>query len=275
MDTELILEKITQWLLQLYKTSTPYLIADYQGEPFQIFDTNHLAALGSILFIILLLVLSRKKMMNKNKENIRDTIAAILIVNEIAWHLWAYFYDTWTLQKMLPLHVCSILVWLSALMLINKSYRIYEFAYFLGIGGALQSVLTPDAGIYGFPHFRFFQTFISHGLIIIAAIYMTVIEKMRPTWKSIIRVFAFSNIYMVIVFGINTYLGSNYLYVNHKPPTASILDLLPEWPIYILYIEGIGIVTMLLLYLPFFINDWIENRKLKEAGTERIDDILQ
>ena len=114
MDTELILDKITQWLLQLYKTSNPYFVADYQGEPFQIFDTNHLAALGSILFIILLLVLSRKKMANKNKENIRDTIAAILIVNEIVWHLWAYFYDTWTLQKMLPLHVCSILVWLSA-----------------------------------------------------------------------------------------------------------------------------------------------------------------
>jgi len=26
----------------------------------------------------------------------------------------------------------------------------------MGIGGALQALLTPDLGLYGFPHFRFF-----------------------------------------------------------------------------------------------------------------------
>ena len=135
-------------------------------------------------------------------------------------------------------------------------------------------MLNPSSGLLGVPPFLLIDTINSHCFIIIAAIYMTIIEKMRPTWKSIIRVFAITNIYMVIVFGINTYLGSNYLYVNHKPPTASILDLLPEWPIYLLYMEAIGLITILLLYLPFFIKDWIENRELKEAGTERIDEVL-
>ena len=253
---------------------TPYLTADYQGEAFHLFDTIHFAALGAILLIILLLAVSREKFSKRNKENFRDTAAAILLVNEVAWHLWAYFYSEWTIQKMLPLHICSILIWLSAWMLIKKSYRIYEFAYFLGIGSALQALLTPDIGIYGFPHFRFFQTFISHGFIIIAALYMTLVEEMRPTWKSLLRVFIITNIYMVAVYFINAYIGSNYLYLNHKPPTASILDALPAWPIYLLYMEALGIVTSIILYIPFVIKDWSDNRGLKEAGTDRLDDIL-
>lgn len=273
MDTDLILDQIAQWLLDTYAAAEPYISSAYQGKAFELFGNEHLIALGSILFTILLLVLSRKKLNTKNKENLRDTMAAILIVNEITWHLWNFFYDTWSIQKMLPLHICSILVWLSALMLINKSYRIYEFAYLLGIGGALQALITPDLGIYGFPHYRFFQTFIAHGLIVIAALYMTIAEKMRPTWKSLIRVFAFTNLYMVAVYGINTLIGSNYLYVNGKPSTASLLDLLPDWPIYLLYMEGLGLLTIFVLYLPFLIKDSVEAYKFRKAGTNRIDEM--
>jgi len=43
----------------------------------------------------------------------------------------------------------------------------------------------------------------------------------------------------------------------HKPPTASLLDLLPPWPWYILWMEAIGLVVMcLILYLPFAVKDW-------------------
>jgi len=89
------------------------------------------------------------------------------------------------------------LVWLGGYMLVSKNYLVYEFAYFLGIGGALQALFTPDLGIYGYPHYRFFQTFISHGLIFTSAIYMTTVEGFRPTWKSVLRV-------MVITIGLLT-----------------------------------------------------------------------
>jgi hypothetical integral membrane protein (TIGR02206 family) len=177
--------------------------------------------------------------------------------------LWNAFTGQWTIQTMLPLHLCSMLVWTGALMLVTKNYSIYEFCYFLGIGGALQALLTPDLGLYGFPHFRFFQTYISHGLIIGAAIYMTVVEGFRPTWKSLLRVALWINVYMAVVFGINMLIGSNYLFVAHKPPTASLLDLLPPWPWYIVWMEAIGLVMCLILYLPFAIKDWRVKARVK------------
>jgi hypothetical integral membrane protein (TIGR02206 family) len=152
---------------------------------------------------------------------------------------------------MLPLNICSILIWLTGFMLIFGNYRIYEFAYFLGIGAGLQYLLTPDLAIYGFPHFRFFQTFISHGLLVTCPIYMTVVEGFRPSWKSILRVTVIVNIYMGIIFLINSSIGSNYLMINGKPSTQSLLDLLPAWPTYIIFMELIGLLTFALLYSPF------------------------
>jgi hypothetical integral membrane protein (TIGR02206 family) len=141
-------------------------------------------------------------------------------------------------------------------MLVTRSFKIYEFAYFLGIGGGLQALATPDLGIYGFPHFRFFQTLLSHGLIVTAPIYMTVVEGFRPTWKSLLKAAFWTNVYALAIYFVNNALGSNYLMVNAKPGVPSLLDLLPEWPWYILWMEGIGVATFLLLYSPFIIKDY-------------------
>ena len=57
-------------------------------------------------------------------------------------------------------------------------------------------------------------------------------------------------------------IGSDCLFINGKPATASIMDLLLSWPYYIIYLELIGIVIFLLLYLPFIIKDWRNEKNL-------------
>jgi hypothetical integral membrane protein (TIGR02206 family) len=228
--------------------------SDYSGPAFQLFGPAHIAAL-CVLVALNLLLFRFKSTPEITRSKVRWTLAIILWLAEASWHAWNYFTGQWSVKTLLPLNVCSALIWLTGFMLVFKNQTIYEFAYFLGIGGAIQYLATPDLGIYGFPHFRYFQTFISHGLLVTCAIYMTIVEGFRPTWRSLLRVFVFTNFYMVIIFFINRWLGSDYLFLNAKPATASILDLLPPWPYYILYMEVLGIVTCLLLYLPFFIRD--------------------
>jgi hypothetical integral membrane protein (TIGR02206 family) len=225
------------------------------GAPFQLFGPAHLIALAVILLLNLSIISLRRNPSQRLRKTIRYSLAAILISNEVAWHLWNAATGQWTIQTMLPLHLCSILVWTGVVMLVSRNYAIYEFAYFLGIAGAIQALLTPDLGFYSFPHFRFFQTFISHGLIVTSAIYMTLMEGFRPTWKSLRRVGIGINIYMIAVFILNQLIKSNYMFVAHKPETPSLIDVLGPWPVYILALEGIGLVMLLLLYLPFALRD--------------------
>jgi hypothetical integral membrane protein (TIGR02206 family) len=228
---------------------------DYHGAPFELFGRAHLGGLLALLLLNLGL-LSLKKADEAARARARLFLALVLWVNEIAWHIWKIAYDQWTVQVMLPLHVCSLMVWVSGVMLVTRNYKIYEFAYFLGIGGGLQALATPDLGIYGFPHFRYFQTFLSHGLIVTASIYMTVVEGFRPTWKSMWKAILWTSVYALAIYFVNDALGSNYLMVNAKPGVPSLLDFLPEWPWYILWMEAIGLVTFLLLYSPLIVKDW-------------------
>jgi hypothetical integral membrane protein (TIGR02206 family) len=103
-------------------------------------------------------------------------------------------------------------------------------------------------------------------MMLTSGIYMTTVEGFRPTWKSMLRVIVISNIYMVIIFFFNNAIGSNYLMVNGKPPVASIIDLMPPWPWYLIHVEIIGILTCLILYLPFVIKDWKANRVTSAAN---------
>jgi hypothetical integral membrane protein (TIGR02206 family) len=238
-----------------------YFIKDYAGAPFVLFGAAHLGTLGVIVLFIFWLVTFRGAS-EATRAKIRWILAIVLWLVESSWHLWNLAIGTWTIQTMLPLHLCSVLIWLTGFMLIYKNYSIYEFVYFLGIGGALQALLTPEVGIYGFPHFRYFQTFFSHGLLVSAGIYMTVVEGFRPTWKSILRIFIIANIYMVSIYFVNSAIGSNYLLINGKPPMATLLDLLPAWPWYIPWLEAIALATCLILYLPFVILDWRNPKSL-------------
>jgi hypothetical integral membrane protein (TIGR02206 family) len=232
-----------------------YFARDYHGPPFILFGTVHILTLAVVALFILWLT-RFKGAPEQTLRRVRWTLAGVLWLNEIAWHAWNITVGTWTVQNMLPLHLCSVLVWLTGFALVSRNMLLYEFIYFLGIGAALQALLTPDAGMYGFPHFRYIQPVISHGLLVSAGVYMTVVEGLRPTWKSMARVFVVANIYMFVMYFVNLALGSNYMMVNAKPNVTSLFDLLPAWPWYILCAEALALAIFLLLYLPFMIKDW-------------------
>jgi len=242
-----------------------FFAKDFSEGPFILFSLQHWIAILCIIVAGVIIISLQRNAGPQSRKRLRWTLAIILIINETTWQLWNLFTGQWTIQTMLPLHLCSALVWLSAYMLISKNRTIYEFAYLIGIAGALQAILTPDLGQYAFPHYRYFQVFVSHGCIIISALYMTIVEGFRPTWQSVKRVAIYGNIYLVAVFILNILIKSNYLFVAHKPETASLLDMLPPWPIYILVIELLAAIFILLFYAPFAITDLRKKKKVQQT----------
>jgi len=228
-----------------------YFDYDYSGPAFDLFGTGHLVALAVIAAIVAFLVWGWKDPDDAARRRGRLLIVAIMVLNEIGWHAWNLTNGAWNIREHLPLHATSISIWGSIVALLTRNYRVYEVVFFIGIVGAVQALITPAAGDYGLPHYRAFQTLISHGMIIVAMAYMTTIEGFRPTWASVWKTMLVINICMVIVTGINVVLGSNYMFTLHKPATASLFDLLGPWPWYLVAAEFLAVILFSALYLPF------------------------
>ncbi len=236
---------------------------------FVLFGPAHWIMLGVLFGVNLILIIFRNKLNENQRRVMRTILAGILAINEIVYQAWLILTDQWDYRWNLPLHLCTIFVWLSIWMLATKNYFIFEMTYFLGISAAIQPLLTSEVGAYGFPHFYSFQIFISHGGIITAAVFMASMEGFRPTWSSIRRVAIWSNVYLLIVTIVNVAIGSNYLYTLHKPHIPTLFDHFGPWPWYLVGAELVALVIFLILYSPYIINDLFYRGDTEYAEMER------
>jgi hypothetical integral membrane protein (TIGR02206 family) len=239
-----------------------FFARDYTGGAFVLFGRDHLIALALVVAICLAINHFRSRWDERSKNATRWGLLALIYLCEGSWQIWMWAIGSWTIQGMLPLWLCSLTSWSMPLLLIWRSRKYYQWAYFMGSIGAAMALLTPDLMQYGFPHYRFIEFFTLHGAIIIAIVYMTAVEGFRPTWKSLPWVIVITNIYWFFCAWVNSQIGSNYLYTQGKLPTPSLLDVLGPYPWYLLWMEVINIILCVLLYLPFAIKEYNFRRKV-------------
>ena len=140
-----------------------YFDPDYGGPAFELYGAGHLAALTIVLAAIAFFIWGWRDPSEPAKRQARLVLVSLLLIVEFSWHGWNLIVGTWSIQKHLPLHLCAISAWASIYVLWTRNYRVFEIVFFIGIAGASQSLLTPEAGIYGLPHFRALQTLSGHG----------------------------------------------------------------------------------------------------------------
>ncbi|MFL0364001.1 TIGR02206 family membrane protein [Pseudobacillus sp. 179-B 2D1 NHS] len=222
----------------------------YKDVQFQMFSTSHITALIVLVGIVFSLFLFRDKLQRQNMRAIELTAAFFLIGIETAYHVWMLQTGTWTASRSLPLELCSFATFFTILLLITGKKIFYEILLFIGLLGASQALITPYL-YFGFPHFRFFHFFCTHMLIFCTPLYFTWVKEYRPTFMSIVKTMIFLNILVPVISFINQLTKGNYLYLHHKPATASMLDLLGPYPWYILSLEAVAFVLSVIVWLLF------------------------
>ncbi|MGZ4133740.1 MAG: YwaF family protein [Tumebacillaceae bacterium] len=226
------------------------------------FSLGHVLSLVAIVLVILgVYFFAGRLRVERANKRFRYAFATFLLLSEISLWVWDYAVGHWTLAYSLPLHLCSISLLLSVVMLYRKSYRLFEFVYLAGLGGDIEALLTPDLGWYSFPHYVTLQFFVAHGGIVVACLYMIFVEGFRPTFKSLWKTLLNLNLLMVPIALVDWLTGGNYLFIREKPAGASLFDFLGPWPWYIVSLEFVAVFSFLLLYSPFAIRNLIENRK--------------
>lgn len=187
-------------------------------------------------------------------------LSAALVLNYLVYLFLVHRFGAVSWRQVLPLQLCDWAMVVVIVALWTHRSGWFEVAYFWGLGGTVQAVLTPNLA-FGFPDFRFFSFFISHCGIIISVVFLMLMHRLRPHAISIVRVFLWTELYFVITLAADAFTGFNYGFLLHKPEAKTLLSILSDHrPLYLLQMHGLALVFFTVLYLPFAICDVFARR---------------
>ena len=232
---------------------------------FQPYGLPHLTVifLTIVLPFALAAIVWRTKSLRAEKV-IVGVLSAVLVLNYIVYLIFIRSRGITTWQQMLPMQLCDWGIVVVIVAMCTGNQRWFEVAYFWGIGGTLQAVLTPDLR-FGFPDWRFISFFTSHCGIIIGVVFLMLTRRYRPYPMSIVRVFLWSELYFVVTFITDKLTGFNYGFLLHKPEAFSILSFLSDsQPLYLVQMHGLALSFFLALYVPFAIYDLVRCNRVQE-----------
>ncbi len=191
------------------------------------------------------LIAGRRRLRPELDRRGRLGVASLLLGNELVGWGWAAAHGS----VRIPLQFCDLAMFLTVWALGSLRPRVCELAYFWGLAGSVQAILTPDLQ-RGFPDYWWVKFFLGHCGVVLSVTYLALTNRIAATPQSVWRVFGLTNIYAVAAGIVNACWHTNYGYLAHKPAQPSLLDYFGPWPYYILAMEAAALASFFLYYAP-------------------------
>jgi hypothetical integral membrane protein (TIGR02206 family) len=231
------------------------------------YTTEHYVTLTFwVLFSVVVLLYGRYKWSEEEqKRNITLLliIAAGTQIMKIVIKNWDGSFD---ITKDLPLHLCNMLPFAMIWVMWQKNRKWWAFFFFWIVGGSSHSLVTTSL-TESFPHHENIRYWVLHSILVMSAFYGSIVYGFRLEKKDIYRSWFGMNVLAAILFPVNVLLGSNYVYLNGKPPGKTFYDLLGPWPYYLITLE---VIIPLLFWGIYILFHTLSFSKKKEATTSSI-----
>jgi hypothetical integral membrane protein (TIGR02206 family) len=231
---------------------------------FTAYGASHLVVLAVFAIgAVLLVVIGRRQ--TESQARLLGRVLAVMLLAAFVVAL-VYKLIRPDIQTSVPLQLCDVAELTAAYALWSQRHWAFVLAYYWGLVLSSQALITPDVGTPeegapDFPHHLFLTFFTLHVLVVWAAIYLTWGQRNRPRWRDYRFAIVVTLGWAAITFAFNAITGTNYGYLNRKPPTASVLDVLGPWPIYLFAEVAIVLAVWALMTWP-----WQRARQTAEAS---------
>ncbi len=156
-----------------------------------------------------------------------------------------------TISESVPLRLTDLATIAAAYALWSQRHWAFALTYYWGLTLSTQALISPVLKSPEFPNYKFLGFWAIHLLVVWAAIYLTWGRRKRPTWRSYRFAVAVTVVWAAATFTFNSIAGTNYGFLNGKPHTASLLDVLGPWPMYILTAAVLILVVWALMTWPW------------------------
>jgi hypothetical integral membrane protein (TIGR02206 family) len=156
-----------------------------------------------------------------------------------------------TIGDSVPLRLTDLASVAAAYALWSQRQWAFALTYYWGLTLSTQALISPVLKSPDFPNYEFLGFWAIHLLVVWAAIYLTWGRRMRPSWRSYRFVVVVTVVWAAATFTFNSIAGTNYGFLNGKPDTASLLDVLGPWPAYLLTAAALILIVWALMTWPW------------------------
>lgn len=188
---------------------------------------------------------------DERRRWVRYCLAAAIVIIRGSRYVMDVYTGVFEWSDLLSLHVCHIDLLLLVICLIKPNKTLYSFCFLIGIPTALSVALFPGSNhpAPGVPRAVLF--IMSHVMLVTGALYLTIAERMKPTWRLFVRLALLANICLIPLYFINTWLGTNFLYIMAAPKGTVLVafEKLFGWPGYVFALDLLVLLLMALMLL--------------------------
>jgi hypothetical integral membrane protein (TIGR02206 family) len=223
------------------------------AERFEAFGAQHFVLVG-VFFAgaVALTLLGRAQRRAGTGHHFGRVLAVVIVCLAVPSQVYQLTPWDFSLGSSLPLQLCDF-AWVAAAWGLWTRQRVpTALVYYWGLTLTIQAVFTPSLQ-EAFPDPRFFMFWSMHLLVVWAAIYLTFGLGLGPGWPEYRATLAVSLAWAGLAYAFDEAFGVNYGYLVHKPSSASLLDLLGPWPVYVVAALGILLAVWALMTWPWVV----------------------
>lgn len=213
-------------------------------------SASHWAALGVLLVVVLALLGGGRRCGERGRLTLCRALAIFLVLQtaaEFTYRALAVVPDP--AGEYLPLHFCSVMMFISAYALWTRAKWASAMVYFSVLTASVQGLITP-ALTFDFPHPRYFFFFVSHSSLFLAALALPVLCGWRTRKRDPLLTLGLMDVYMLCVIPVNLLLGTNYGFTQYAPPGSILSYLGPApWYFFLLHLPGLAVFYVLSLFV--------------------------
>jgi hypothetical integral membrane protein (TIGR02206 family) len=216
---------------------------------FSMYGPSHWAALAVFVIGSVLLVWAGRRQSESQARLVGRVLGVMTAV--IYFSALVYLLSPPTISRSVPLRLTDLATLAAAYALWSQRHWAYALTYYWGLVLSAQALISPVFTSPDFPSFQYFAFWGIHLLVVWAAIYLTWGRGMRPSWRSFRIVVVATAVWAAVTFTFNRFAGTNYGFLNAKPTTATALDVLGPWPLYILTGGTLLVIVWALMTWPW------------------------
>ena len=216
---------------------------------FSAYGPSHWGAIVVFVVGAVLLVWVGRRQTDAQARRLGRILGAVTAVVYVG--MFVYTLIPPSIHWSVPLRLTDLATVAAAYALWTQRQWAYELTYYWGLVLSSQALISPALESPDFPHYEFLVFWGIHLVVVWAAIYLTWGRGMRPNWRSFRFVVVVTAVWAAVTCTFNSIAGTNYGFLNRKPVTASLLDVLGPWPVYIFTAAALIVMVWALMTWPW------------------------